>query len=210
MGRTSDAKDRLMTATLDLIWEESYGAITIDDICKRADVKKGSFYYFFNSKSDLAIESLERLWVEESKPKMDSMFSPSVAPLDRILAYLENLYEFQENVRSKHGKVLGCPVMSVGSETCTCEDTSAVIEKIREIFARKRRYYESAIRDAVAAGDIEPCEPAEKAASLAGLIEGILTQARILNDTEVIRTLPELSLRILGAKKLTHASSNNS
>jgi len=32
----------LMEAALDLIWEESYGAVTIDDICKRADVKKGS------------------------------------------------------------------------------------------------------------------------------------------------------------------------
>ena len=43
MGRTSDANERLMSAALDLIWEESYGAVTIDDICKRADVKKGSF-----------------------------------------------------------------------------------------------------------------------------------------------------------------------
>ena len=49
MGRTSDAKERLMAAALDLTWEESYGAITIDDICRRAGVKKGSFYYFFES-----------------------------------------------------------------------------------------------------------------------------------------------------------------
>ena len=54
MGRTSDANERLMDAALDLIWEESYGAVTIDDICKRADVKKGSFYYFFDSKAALA------------------------------------------------------------------------------------------------------------------------------------------------------------
>ena len=40
MGRTSDADERLMTAALDLMWEESYGAVTIDDICKRADVKR--------------------------------------------------------------------------------------------------------------------------------------------------------------------------
>lgn len=199
-----------MTAALDLIWEESYGTVTIDDICTRADVKKGSFYYFFKSKADLATEALERLWVEESKPKMDSLFSPSVEPLDRITAYLNHMYEFQAEVKAKHGKVLGCPVMSVGSETCNCEETSAVIEKIREIFARKRRYYESAIRDAVAAGDIEHCDPGEKAAALAGLIEGILTQARILNDAEVIRTLPELAPRILGARKQSTAAANNS
>src|SRR5688572_17054001 len=150
MGRTSDANERLMDAALDLIWEESYGAVTIDDICKRADVKKGSFYYFFDSKSELAIAALERMWQDVSKPKMDGIFSPSVEPLVRIRTYLASMYEFQAEIKRKHGKVLGCPVMSVGSETCTCDEEAAVGNKIRELFARKRRYYESAIRDAIA------------------------------------------------------------
>lgn len=203
MGRTSDANERLMSAALDLIWEESYGAVTIDDICKRADVKKGSFYYFFTSKSELAVAALERLWQEESKPKMDGLFSPSIEPLTRIKTYLASMYEFQAEIKRKHGKVLGCPVMSVGSETCTCDEESAVGNKIRELFARKRRYYESAIRDALAEGSIEPGDPAEKASAVAGLIEGTLTQARILNDPEVLRSLPDMALRILGAKSLT-------
>jgi TetR/AcrR family transcriptional regulator, transcriptional repressor for nem operon len=203
MGRTSDANERLMDAALDLIWEESYGAVTIDDICKRADVKKGSFYYFFDSKSDLAVAALERMWQQESKPKMDSIFSPSVEPLTRLKNYLESMYEFQAELKRKHGKTLGCPVMSVGSETCTCAEESAVGTKICELFTRKRRYYESAIRDALAEGSIEPGDPSEKATALAGLIEGILTQARILNNPEILRNLPELALRILGAKSPT-------
>lgn len=200
MGRTSDANERLMDAALDLIWEESYGAITIDDICKRADVKKGSFYYFFSSKSELAVAALERMWQEVSKPKMDAMFSPSVEPLTRIRTYLSTMYDFQAEIKQKHGKVLGCPVMSVGSETCTGDDAVIVANKIRELFTRKRRYYESAIRDALAEGLIEPGDAAEKAGAVAGLIEGILTQARILNDPEVLRALPDLAMRILGAK----------
>jgi TetR/AcrR family transcriptional repressor of nem operon len=170
---------------------------------RRADVKKGSFYYFFKSKSDLAIAALERMWSEEGKPKMDRVFSPSNEPLTRITVYLQNLHEFQAEIKAKHGKVLGCPVMAVGSETCTCEEETAIGEKIRELFNRKRRYYESAIRDAIADGSIESGDPAQKAAALAGLIEGILTQARILNDPEILRALPELAFRILGAKSLT-------
>jgi TetR/AcrR family transcriptional repressor of nem operon len=203
MGRTSDANERLMDAALDLIWEESYGGVTIDDICKKADVKKGSFYYFFNSKSELAIAALERMWNEESKPKMDSLFSPSVEPLVRITSYLAHMAEKQGEIHAKHGKVLGCPVASVGSETCTCSEESAVGNKIREMFLRKRRYYESAIRDAIADGSIEAGDPIEKATALNGLIEGTLTQARILNDPAVLKTLPQLALRILGAKQLT-------
>lgn len=205
MGRTSDANERLMDAALDLIWEESYGAVTIDDICKKADVKKGSFYYFFSSKSELAIAALERMWNEESKPKMDSLFSPSVEPLVRLTSYLEFMAEKQSEIHAKHGKVLGCPVASVGSETCTCSEESAVGNKMREMFLRKRRYYESAIRDAIADGSIEAGDPAEKAVALNGLIEGTLGQARILNDPAVLKTLPSLALRILGAKQPTAA-----
>lgn len=200
MGRTSDANERLMDAALDLIWEESYGSVTIDDICKRADVKKGSFYYFFKSKSELAVAALERLWEQTWKPRLDSVFSPSSDPLTRLTAYLTSLYERQVEVKKQHGKVLGCPVVSMGSETCTCDNEINL--KIRELLGRKRRYYESAIRDAVAEGQIHPCDPTAKAMAFAALIEGSICQARIMNDPEVTRTLPAVALGLLGAKSI--------
>ena len=43
MGRTSNAKERLLQVAFDLIWEQSYGSVSVDDICARAKVKKGSF-----------------------------------------------------------------------------------------------------------------------------------------------------------------------
>jgi TetR/AcrR family transcriptional repressor of nem operon len=198
MGRTSDANERLMDAALDLIWEESYGAVTIDDICKRADVKKGSFYYFFSSKSELAVAALERLWETSWKARLDSVFSSSDDPLTRLKNYLTSIYEKQVEVKKQHGKVLGCPVVSMGSETCTCDNEINL--KIRELLSRKRRYYESAIRDAVAEGLIPPCVPAEKAMAFAALIEGCICQARIMNDPEVARSLPTVGLGLLGAK----------
>jgi TetR/AcrR family transcriptional repressor of nem operon len=204
MGRTSDAKERLMTASLDLMWEESYGAITIDDICNRAAVKKGSFYYFFQSKSELVIAALERLWLEVWKPKLDAQFSSSVEPLQRLTNYLESMYLKQVEAKRESGRVLGCPVCSVGSEISTQDQKLG--DKIREICGYKRRYFESAIRDAAAAGVIDPCDPAEKATALIGLMEGILTQGRIMNDPEVIRRLPSMALDLLRAKSATPAS----
>src|ERR1051326_2766276 len=159
MGRTSDADERLKDAALDLIWEGSYGSVTIDDICKRAEVKKGSFYYFHESKAHLAVAAIEKAWEQEWKPSLDAIFSPSVEPVTRIMNYLDSVYEKQLELRKKTGKVLGCPICSVGSEVSTQEvDVSATI---REIFSRKRRYYESAIRDAIAESEIEPCDPAQ-------------------------------------------------
>jgi TetR/AcrR family transcriptional repressor of nem operon len=199
MGRTSDANERLMTATLDLIWEGSYGAVTIDDICKRADVKKGSFYYFFKSKAELAVAALEKMWRDEWKPSLDASFSPSVDPLTRITSYLEGFYpRCVENLK-KRGKVLGCPVNSVGSEVCTQEiDVNA---KAREIISRKRRYYESAIRDAMAEGQIEPGDVNERACAFLCLLEGAVSQARIMNDPEVLKSLPTSALDVLRVVK---------
>jgi TetR/AcrR family transcriptional regulator, transcriptional repressor for nem operon len=198
MGRTSDANERLMNATLELMWEESYGAVTIDDICKRAEVKKGSFYYFFASKSELAIAALERMWETNWKPSLDRQFSSSVEPLERLAGYLEGIYRLHADNQAKTGKVLGCPVCSVGSEISTQE--MEVSAKIREIFGRKRRYYESAIRDAVAEGVIESCDPAQRTLAFVGLIEGIVSQARIMNDAELIRDLPAMAFGLLRVK----------
>lgn len=198
MGRTSDAHERLMNAALDLIWGESYGAVTIDDICQKAGVKKGSFYYFFKSKSELAVAALEMLWREDWKPKMDEWFSPSVDPLTRITNYLHGIYPRALEMFEKTGKVLGCPACSVGSEVS--QQQAEVNAKAREIISRKRRYYESAIRDAMADGSIEPGDVTQKAQAFACLLEGAVAQARIMNDPGVLKTLPAAALDLLRAK----------
>src|SRR6185369_14518405 len=108
MGRVSDAKERLMKAVGELIWTGSYGATTIDQICAKAGVKKGSFYYFFDSKADLALAAIEEEW-QRRRPELDSLFSPTIPPLDRLKKYCEYGYRFQTEIRNKCGCVLGCP-----------------------------------------------------------------------------------------------------
>lgn len=184
-----------MDAALELIWAQSYGAVTIDDICKRADVRKGSFYYFFDSKEQLAVAALERLWRETWKPAMDEVFSASVEPLDRLKAYLAGVYRRQSETKARTGRMLGCPVSSVGSEMGTTECT--VCEKTREILGRKRRYVEATIREAIANGSLEPGDPIKRTTVLMSFIEGMTLQARMLNDPEILKGLPEMGLEIL-------------
>lgn len=82
MGRVSDAKERLLEAMMELIWTGSYGGTSVDHICEHAGVKKGSFYYFFESKSALALAALDHSWAEHRR-ELDAVFSPEVDPLDR-------------------------------------------------------------------------------------------------------------------------------
>ena len=66
-------KERLTDAAMDLIWENSYGATSVDAICERAGAKKGSFYYFFKSKSELTAAALEAEW-NKNKAKWTLFF----------------------------------------------------------------------------------------------------------------------------------------
>ena len=186
---------------MDLVWEESYGAVTIDDICQRADVKKGSFYYFFHSKADLAAAALEKMWLDLWQPELDAHFSLSKPPLERLKSVLGSFYDEQVRLKARHGKVLGCPVACLGSELSTQEETEMISAKLREICGRKRRYYEATIRAAVDEGAIEPCDPAETSLALFGLIEGIVGHARVMNDPDLIRMLPDMGLNLLRPRR---------
>src|ERR1700735_5309308 len=103
MGRVSDAKERLMEAVADLIWSESYGSTTIDHICEKAGVKKGSFYYFFDSKSDLAIAAVEAKFQEDRKLS-DVIFSSTIPPLERIHGMCQYLLERRGKLRKSMGE----------------------------------------------------------------------------------------------------------
>ncbi|HWB61189.1 MAG TPA: TetR/AcrR family transcriptional regulator, partial [Chthoniobacteraceae bacterium] len=183
--------------------EQSYGATSVDAICEKAGVKKGSFYYFFKSKSDLAAEALDADW-DKHRVEFDSMFSPTVPPLERFKHYFDFNYRKMAELQKKCGSVLGCPLSSLGSEVCT-QDT-ALLHKIQELLDRKLTYFESAIRDAHAQGLIDAPDAAAKAKALFVFVQGALAQARIENDVEVLRNVYVPALDILGAKKtLAHA-----
>src|SRR5689334_7223583 len=197
MGRVSDAKERLMKAVGELIWTGSYGSTTIDQICERAGVKKGSFYYFFDSKADLAVAAVDEEW-QRRRPDLDSIFSPTNPPLERLRRYCEFGYRFQTEIRDKCGCVLGCPLFSLGSEVSTQENR--LQKKIQEMLEYKRKYLESAIRDAHAAGLIDAPDPAAKSRILFAYYQGLQTQARIQNNLEVLKDAIPGTFELLGVK----------
>ena len=197
MSRKSTAKQRLTDAAWEMIWEHSYGATSVDSICERADVRKGSFYYFFKSKSDLAAAALEADW-QKSKPELDGIFSPSVPPLERLKRYFDSSRERLECIKKQCGEVLGCPLFTLGSEICT-QDT-VLRDKVQEILERKLAYLESTIRDAHAAGLVDSPDAKAQARGLSALFEGTLTQARIENSSEPLSGLYASALSLLGAK----------
>src|SRR5437867_12078889 len=102
MGRVSDAKVKLMDAVTELIWTGSYGSTTIDQICEKAGVKKGSFYYFFESKAELAETAIDVEWAKR-RPELDAVFSATIPPLERLRKYCGLMHRFQSEIKAKCG-----------------------------------------------------------------------------------------------------------
>jgi TetR/AcrR family transcriptional repressor of nem operon len=191
-------KERLTDAAMDLIWENSYGSTSVDAICERAGAKKGSFYYFFKSKSELAAAALEADWVKQ-RANMDAVFSPTVPPLDRLERYFEFVHKRLAERQAKCGSVLGCPMLSIGSEVSTQDQV--LRDTVERILDRKVKYFESAIRDAHAQGLIVAPDASAKARALFACYQGTLAQARIENNVDLVRDFKDVALDVLGARK---------
>jgi TetR/AcrR family transcriptional repressor of nem operon len=191
-------KDRLMDAAMDLMWQNSYGAASVDAICERAGAKKGSFYYFFKSKSELAAAALEADW-NKKRAEMDSMFSPTVPPLERLDRYFDFVYNRLAQLQKKCGSILGCPFVSVGSEVSTQDQV--VREAIDRIMDRKLQFFVSAVRDAAAQGLIDTADPEAKAKALFACYQGTVAQARIQNDVDLLRQFKQVARDVLSVKR---------
>jgi TetR/AcrR family transcriptional repressor of nem operon len=198
MPRVSDMKERLMDAAMDLMWQNSYSAASVDAICERAGAKKGSFYYFFKSKSELAAAALEADW-KKKRVEMDSIFSPTIPPLERFDRYFDFVCERLAEVQKKCGSILGCPFMSVGSEVSTQDQI--VRGAIDRIMDRKLQFFVSAVRDAASEGLIETTDPVAKAQALFSSYQGTIAQARIQNDIDLIRDFKHVAREVLGVKR---------
>jgi TetR/AcrR family transcriptional repressor of nem operon len=195
MGRVSDAKQRLLDATIELIWQQSYGAVRVDDICIRAGVKKGSFYYFFPSKTDLVVAALDAHW-HSIKPFLDQIFLPERPPLDRLQQYFQLLLERQQSMMEKSGRVLGCPFCAVGSET-SCSDP-VICQKIQELMTHYFKYFRATITDLQRDGTIKKQDVETQVRAFAAYIHGALGQARIQNDIELVRAMEAGGMKLLG------------
>jgi TetR/AcrR family transcriptional repressor of nem operon len=190
-------KERLTDAAMDLIWHNSYATTSVDAICERAGAKKGSFYYFFKSKSELAAAALEADW-QKKRAQMDAMFSPTIPPLERFGRYFDFVHDRLAELQKECGNILGCPLLSVGSEVSTQDQV--VRETVDRILDRKIRYFVSAIRDAHAQGLINAPDPEAKARALFACYQGTLAQARIQNDIELLREFKHVAKDVLGVK----------
>jgi TetR/AcrR family transcriptional repressor of nem operon len=198
MKHESETKKKLLETAIELIWLSSYGSVSVDDICNKAGVNKGSFYYAFKSKAELAIAACERHW-ELKRPLLDQLCSAQVPPAERLEKYCEHIVQDQKARFEAHGKVLGCPFCSLGSELSTQDES--IRQKMELMSGRMVKYLEALVRDLAAEGLIDSKDHKELANELYFYIIGVMMQAKIENNIKVYDRLTCGAKRLLNLKQ---------
>jgi len=199
MGRTSDAKERLLQVAFDLIWDQSYGSVSVEQICVRADVNKGSFYHYFSSKSELAAAAYEEHW-REKQPEMDRIFSPQNPPLTRLHLWCKDIFERQKAKAEQYGHVGGCPYASLGAELAAQDEKIRV--KTGELVDRTLLYIESALMDAKQLGLVAIEDPKVVAKRVHFLVLGNLLHAKIRNQLAELEDLEAAIFDLIRAPRV--------
>ena len=88
---TNQSKERLLTAAKELFLARGYAATTVDAICEKAALTKGSFYYFFDSKEELGLAVLEWSIGQGMQMLASGPYVRIVDPVEKAFAFLEHL-----------------------------------------------------------------------------------------------------------------------
>ncbi|MEU5564399.1 TetR/AcrR family transcriptional regulator [Micromonospora musae] len=187
MGRTSDARNKILEAAATLIEQRGYSALGVAEICSTAGVPKGSFYYFFESKQALALTVIDEHWATQRRQWVE-LLSSDRDPLRRLRDLFEATEEVQRAGQQKAGLVTGCLFGNLALELST--QAEEIRNRLQEIFDAQIDLIEQVVVEAKERGQAAAAVDARDAArSIVAQIEGRALLAKLLNDPAQLEAL---------------------
>lgn len=107
------SKTKLLDAALTLVRTKGYAATTIDDVCQRAELTKGSFFHHFKSKEELAIQAAHHWSAVTGGLFALAPCTKLANPLDRVLGYVD----FRKAITKGEVPQFSCFVGTMAQET---------------------------------------------------------------------------------------------
>ena len=198
MGRTSDARERLIDEAARLFHSRSYESVGVQELCDAAEVHKGSFYHFFPSKEDLAAAVIDAQWQATCEEVLDPALAEDVPPLARIARMFAALTRAQRGSKRSTGRTPGCPLANLTGEVCNHEPK--LRRKLVRVYSEMQKRLEATLHAAVSARELprETDVPA-KAEALVALTQGAMLLSAVHDDPGTAARLSGLALALLQA-----------
>ncbi|MEV0051524.1 TetR/AcrR family transcriptional regulator [Saccharopolyspora shandongensis] len=197
MGRTSDAREVILSVAQSLIELRGYSALGVAEICKTAGVPKGSFYYFFESKEALALTVLDEHWADQRR-EWTRVLRSDAEPLQRLRQLFEETEASQRAGQQSCGTVSGCLFGNLTLELSN--QTEAIRLRLQEIFDAQVDMVESVVAEARERGEVTVADPRDAARSVVAQLEGQVLLAKLYNNTSQLGVLWANCLALLGAR----------
>ncbi len=187
VGRKSNARERLIQSAGELIHRRSAADVGVNELCRHAGVKKGSFYHFFPSKQDLLLSTVDELAAWYGREIYDPVAASDLAPLQKIDRIFELLYEYHAKDAADTGQMHGCHFGNLAMELSTQDEEMR--KKLAGQFDWGADWFKVALDDAVACGDLPQINTSRAAQALLAYLEGILLLAKTRNEPELLRQM---------------------
>ena len=188
MGRTSEAKEKLINSAIDLITQRSYSSVGVQELCDHAGVKKGSFYHFFESKKELTINSLDIMWKFYKDNCLMPLIDSDLSLEEKFNSLMNKSYKLTKDSMECNGCITGCPFGNLAMELSTQEEDIRL--KIEEIFRDWIECLEKLMKKSVDRGELpENINTFATAQSIVAYMEGLSLMGKTFNDPEIVKNL---------------------
>lgn len=196
MGRSSEARERLINVAKEMVHASSYEAVSVDELCAAAGVGKSSFYHFFASKQDLMLTAIESRWQQFEELVLKPSFSDDLPPQERLLRFFDRMWQAQSAQRQASGHMRGCPFGNLTLEMSTRNELMR--SHLEGFFQLWIGYFERLLCDARTQGIVpETLDVTVTAQALLAYIEGTLLLAKGQNDPALLHRLRDGVLLVM-------------
>lgn len=187
MTKNTDTRQLILDTAATMFHTQSYTSVGVAAICKQADVSKGSFFHFFKSKQDLALEVLQHFQALITNQLINKAFLASLDPMQRFDTFINELFNFQQLQTQTHGHMPGCPFGNVAMEQSTLDEV--LRQKSVSCLNSLAAHFKNTLTDAVNNGDILSLDEQATADAMLSYIEGVQLLAKARNAPELILKL---------------------
>ena len=195
-AKPKSTREHLIDVGLELMHQHGYQATGVTEILNAADVPKGSFYHYFDSKEDFAAAALERYIAREAQHSATVLNDSKTPPLKRLKRYFHDLIK----VYGQGGPIPGCMMGRFSLEISA--ESPQLRKRISTAFAHWQQVIATVIQQAVTQKELPTnTDPESLAGFLLNSWQGALFRSQAQKNDAPLETFMHCVFDRLLAKK---------